>query len=244
MISKRIYDLVARVVVGYPIPSTAQPIEMYRKWLFPECAPDEALVAFLDKRIVIDIGSGLTSQNPYSLMNVLLRAHPTAQFIGIEPRIAYPHGHRQGFSRRNIAVIQLLWFLKTLRKLLAGRKIEWGTPGKNSVVAAFAQDLPCQDANVDIAVSFFCVPYWINDPDLLLKILQEIERVLVVGGEMRMAPVPVTWQRTIGDTTTSMGQFIRSHFQFSIVKTSNNWSLAILTKLTAEGDTARALAKS
>lgn len=230
MTSSRVYAWVARLCTGHSVPSTAQPIEMYRKWLFPEYATDKALVVFLLEKVTIDVGSGLTHIRPDNLINVLLRAYPTAQFMGVEPRVAWPLGHKQGFSRRNIALIRLIWILKILRQVVTGRKIGWGTPGKNSVIAGLAQNIPLRDTSVDIVLSFFCIPYWISDPELLLKIFQEIERVLVVGGEMRMAPVSLYWQE-IMTGATPVGQYIRSRFRCNTVEIpSKSSSLVVLTK--------------
>lgn len=234
MASERIRWICAslgRILLGYPIPSTAQPSEVYCQRLFPEFATQARVIEFLKEKVTIDIGSGLTHKNPWSLMNTVLRAYPETKFIGIEPRVGNPIGHKQGFRRRNILVCQILWHLKTLGKVLTCKRIAQKTPGEHAVLSAVAQCLPVPDASIDMAISFFCIPHWIDNQDLFLKILREIERVLVVGGEMRMAPVSETWQKTMANSATPVGQYIRSHFH---ANTRSKQRLIVLTKKSKE----------
>jgi hypothetical protein len=55
------------------VPNTLRNAELYRKSMFPEYSKDADLMNYLKGKFVIDIGSGKTHLNPYSLINVVAR---------------------------------------------------------------------------------------------------------------------------------------------------------------------------
>src|SRR3989344_8968508 len=87
------------------IPSSARDAELYRKNLFPEFGSEDELLTYLEDRFTVDIGSGLTHENPYSLINVVARrTGKNVIFIGIEPKVGNLLG---GFSKSDKLILLL-----------------------------------------------------------------------------------------------------------------------------------------
>ena len=169
------------------IPSSARDAESYRKNLFPEFGSEDELLSYLKERFTVDIGSGLTHENPYSLINVVARqTGKNVIFIGIEPKVGNLSG---GFSKSD----KLIFLLDKLLSVKRTKHVD--LPAENRVVAAEFPDVHLPAGSVDVILSSSLVGRWIVDPGELLKMFKEFDQILSERGEIRLYPVdPVLLQ--------------------------------------------------
>ena len=221
----RIYRWFLKIAVGCGggIPSGSQSFHVYAQSLFPECNEQE-VTNMLTGRVVIDIGSGLNHKNPYSLINVLALK---ARVIGIEPRIGYLAGSKQGFSRRNLIGEKIRLEIEQTIRRFTGRIVRKDVPGECNIIATVAEKLPFADGSVDIALSHFLILYWIVDPVSLLPIFEELLRVLRISGQIRVS-LSSSGHRFFEDYSSEVGQLLKNRFTTTLLRREGT---AILTKL-------------
>ncbi len=157
-----------------PVISTGRSFKYYREIFFGNRSQREVLDALEGKRIV-DVGCGLTPYVSDSMFQICRKRG--IEFFGVDPKFA------EGFSLSRVDVASI--------RLVGGRgKISRNAPGSENRIAAPADDLPFDDASVDLILSNFLLYAWIQDERLLEKIYREFHRVLKDGGEVRIYPTP------------------------------------------------------
>lgn len=201
------------------IPSTARDADYYRGSFFPECETEQDLLDYLNQnngKLVMDVGSGLTHKNPYSLINVVARDKKTkAIFLGIEPRIGEG---QEAFGRKDKR--DLISAIRRRRK----ERLLVGTPGQKYAIAAEVPGLALENGQVDIILSSFLIGYWITKREKLLEIFQEFWRLLREGGEIRLHPV----SRTLFERDNELGKFIKEHF---VIEDTKQKKLVVMRKI-------------
>ncbi len=196
------------------IPSTSRDAEYYREALFPDCANQEELLKYLENKVVVDIGSGLTHENPYSLINVAAREKKSnILFLGIDPKV---EGAAQKFSPFDR--LGLLWY-KLRSKNTESFK---DTPGQKMAIAAQVPGLPLPDKSVDVILSSAVIGTWITDPQKLLEIFKDFNEVLCEKGEIRIN----SFFPKMFEEQNELGNYLREHFTID----SPGNSLVILRK--------------
>ena len=196
------------------VPSTSRAAEYYREALFPECPDQEELLKSLENKVVIDIGSGLTHENPYSLINVAAREKKSnILFLGIEPKVG---GKTQKFNIGDR--LGLLWY-KLRSKDTANLR---DTPGQKMAIAAHVPGIPLPDKSVDVILSNAVIGTWVTDPQKLLEIFKDFNEVLNKKGEIRIN----SFFPKMFDAENELGNYIREHF---VIESPGN-SLIIFKK--------------
>lgn len=187
------------LALAQQIPSSARDAELYRKNLFPEFESEDELLTYLEDRFTVDIGSGLTHENPYSLINVVARrTGKNVTFIGIEPKVGNLSG---GFSKSD----KLISLLDTLLSVKRTKRVD--LPAGNRVIAAEFPDVNLPAGSVDVILSRSLVGRWIVNPGELLDMFKEFDQILSERGEIRLYPVdPVLFQNN------ELKNFIDQHF--------------------------------
>lgn len=196
------------------IPSTARDADYYRKTLYSECKTVDEMLEKLRGQCVVDVGSGLTHENPYSLINVAAREKDKdVLFLGVEPRV----GSKKGFSAYDRLV------MLALSKILSKKDTKRSdTPGKKYAIAGEVPGLALPDESVDTVLSNYLIGYWVVHPKELMPMFREFERILRVGGEVRLHPA----QPGLFQEGNELGEFIREHFEI----VDERWNKIVLRK--------------
>jgi len=145
------------------------------------------MLEYLKGKLVIDIGSGMTHKNPYSLINLIARndsKNTGVNFIGIEPKV-----NNDKFSMVDRIRFSINNFLRILHRQIQNKNIHKDTPGEKNIIPAKAEELPFNKEVADIILSDFLVGYWIKEPDQILKILNEFCGTLKSNGQIRLYPI-------------------------------------------------------
>ena len=191
------------------IPSSARGAEVYRKNLFPEFKDGEALLEFLEGKFVVDVGSGTTHKNPYSLINVVGRdSKHDITFLGVEPRV----GNEEN-NVINKAYLKYEIIGEELRRIFKGdfNRLK-DRPGEKSVVAGKAEQLPVGKEKVDIILSNYLVSYLIEDEPKMLTIFKEFNDALSENGEIRLFPGTADITSRLFNDQSELGQYMNAHF--------------------------------
>lgn len=107
-------------------------------------------------------------------------------------------GMRQKFEEearsKGIEIISLSPDLskRKYRESINPEALERFLDSENRSVSGIGQELPFKDASFDFILSLYSVPYYLDRPvqkDELSLILEEIVRVLKIGGEARIYPI-------------------------------------------------------
>lgn len=166
--------------------STGRTLEQYMSRIFPECKSKEDLSNFLDGKTIVDIGSGLTHKNPFSLINIAAgEKEKQINFFGVEPRLLGKGDLKFSIKDKLLEKGNVLVERLSREKLLT----QYKKPGEKKLVAALADQLPFTDNSVDILTSVGLVGYWITSKEELKSILEEFSRVLKEEGEIRISAV-------------------------------------------------------
>jgi len=178
-------------------------------FLFPECRNLEEIRSMVRKKVVADIGSGLTHVNPSALIHHA--ANDTERFVAIEPRAGYPVGHPKGFRPENST-----HDVELLQKILD----EVELPKRAEIIASDARQLPFEDGAIDILLSEAFFPQHIKTRKDILAVLREVARVLSEGGEARFEPVqPLHRVRLFYDPIVR--KFLAEHFDVQVSNETN-----------------------
>ncbi len=163
--------------------STGRTLEEYTERVFPEFKTKSELLDYLNGKTIVDVGSGLTHKNPYSLINEGLRdKNRNIKYINLEPKLAGKGDFKFTFKDKLAEKSRVL--IEKLDRQELFRFPE--KPAKKMSVAAMAEELPFGDSSVDILLSVGLVGYWITDLNDLEKIIKEFSRVLKQKGEVRI----------------------------------------------------------
>lgn len=157
-----------------PVISTGRPFAFYRTVFF-DGASEEAVLASLRGKTVVDVGCGLTPHMADSMFQACRRAG--VDFYGVDPKLG------GGFK---------LGPFDWLKAGLTGSRAipDRNAPGLDKALRGSADALPFADASVDIVLCSWLLFAWIREEPLLGAILREFHRVLKPGGTARIFP---TW---------------------------------------------------
>ncbi|MBI5470282.1 hypothetical protein HY968_03110 [Candidatus Kaiserbacteria bacterium] len=182
-------------------PSTARDAEAYRETLFPEFKTVDAMLEYLQDKTVLDIGSGLTHENPYSLINIAARNKKSnIFFMGLEPKVG-------GISEK-FSLAERLWLHWSKLRTESAEKHR-DTPGKNLAIAGAVPGLQLPDKSINIIISNAAVGTWITDEAALLQMFKEFNDVLTGDGEIR---IKVFFPKLF-ENDGPLRQFIDSNFE-------------------------------
>lgn len=159
--------------LNLPVISTGRPLSFYKRVFF-DGINRSALQAQLRDKVIADIGCGLTPYITDSMYQWCREQGIT--FYGIDPKIGKDF-HFTPFDH-----------LKTWASGSRGR-LNPQAPGMENTRAAFANQLPFEDQQLDIILSSWLLFAWINDPAQLAEIFNEFHRVLRPGGSVRLYPL-------------------------------------------------------
>lgn len=163
--------------LGLSVVSTARPFSFYRKVFF-HSRSEAAILAEIEGKTVVDIGCGLT---PFTENSMFQACHKQGiAFYGVDPKL------EQGFK---FGVVDSLWSTFTG----ASKAPRGNMPGRDKAIGAYADQLPFDDASVDIVLSSWLLFMWIQDPTILAAIFTEFDRVLKPGGRISFYP-SMRWQ--------------------------------------------------
>ncbi|MCB1152844.1 class I SAM-dependent methyltransferase, partial [bacterium] len=156
-----------------PVISTGRSFEFYRRVFFDGQSEAEVLGGLAGK-LVVDIGCGLT---PFTSNSMFRACHDAGiEFYGVDPKMngQLRLGH---FDRLKI-------YFNNPRA-----RLDRNAPGAERRVAAYAHQLPFDDASVDVILSSWLLFIWIEDEAALAEIFAEFHRVLKPGGVLRQYPM-------------------------------------------------------
>lgn len=176
--------------------TTGRPFSYYRKVFFDD-QTSQAVFASLKGKKVIDIGCGYS---PYSEESMFRACHNEGiDFYGVDPVI------RQNITFKAKDVL--------LTSLTGGTgHYDINAPGLERALSANADDLPFSDNTIDMVLSCWFIPIWIDTEEELFADLEELYRILKVGGTINLYPSPDC------DSLTFNNQKVRSlldKFNFS-----------------------------
>lgn len=214
------------------IPSTTANAEDYRRTLFPEQKKVANLIDSLKGKFIIDVASGQTHKNPYSLINLIhqdsLEKTDTLtdadknkiQMFGIDPKAAeFKNENEDSF-------MSLLFGSGTNMFTRAAQK---DTPAEKSVIAGVAESLPIREGVADIILSNFFLAYWVRKPQRLLVILKEFQRTLKSGGEIRIYPTTLRFDKII-NSNEELRLFVEESFTREYIPTENKNRYTLVLK--------------
>lgn len=158
---------------GVAMMHTARPFDHYRKVFFQGQSRSRVLQSLQGKR-VIDVGCGYT---PFAADSMFRACHDAGvDFYGVDPLLGKDITF--GFRERALA------------RATGGRGIfSKHAPGLSKALPADAQDLPFDDASIDLILCSYLLFVWIKDEALLADILGELLRVLKPGGVIKLYPL-------------------------------------------------------
>lgn len=211
---KSLYRISNTLAIGVSIPSSARRSGLYWGALFPEYEQFSDLKRGSEKELWLDLGSGLTNINPYSFANELVRNENTqgVQLYGVEPRAP------DKFTLRNLIHVHIDIFRDHLLSIIRHGEIRVGTPASLRVFSAKADQLPLKDNSVDRILSYCFLPYWLTDPDEMLRIFKEIKRVIKNEGDVRLFPLTESDLSLLCNQNTALGKYIDSTFNISVIR--------------------------
>ncbi|MEZ4460301.1 MAG: methyltransferase domain-containing protein [bacterium] len=166
--------------LNLPIISTGRPFAFYREVFFKN-RPEADVLSDLKGQRVLDVGCGLTPYTQDSMFQACYR--DGVEFYGIDPKLngTFEFGT---FDRLKVF-------------FTGGTRLDPYAPGAERRLAIYADDLPFEDASVDLILSSWALFVWIADEQVLDRVFAEFARVLKIGGEVRVYPTlhadDVTW---------------------------------------------------
>lgn len=156
------------------IPTTSRPFSYYRRVFFNNQNP-RAILDSLQGKKVVDIGCGYSPYSEDSMFSVCYKNG--IEFFGVDPVV------NQSISFRPTDVL--------LAQLTGGTgKYDINAPGLKRAISASANNLPFSDNTIDMILSCWFIPIWIDTEEELLADFAEIYRVLKVGGTISLYPLP------------------------------------------------------
>lgn len=158
---------------GVDMMHTARPFDHYRKVFFQGQSRSRVLQSLQGKR-VIDVGCGYT---PYARDSMFRACHDAGvDFYGVDPLLGTDITF--GFRERALA-----------RATGGSGNFSKHAPGLSKALPVGAQDLPFEDASIDLILCSYLLFVWIEDEALLAEILEEFLRVLKPGGLVKLYPL-------------------------------------------------------
>ena len=156
------------------IPITSRPFSYYRSVFFEQHSPPTILKNLKGKKVV-DIGCGYS---PYSKESMFSACYKNGiEFYGVDPAI------KRVNTLRPIDVL--------LAQLTGGTcNYDINAPGLERAICADANQLPFSDNTIDMILSCWFIPIWIDTEDELLTDFSEIYRILKIGGTISLYPMP------------------------------------------------------
>lgn len=155
--------------------TTARDINGYNELLFPDSSVERLLerIERADKEQWLDIGSGLSFTHPLSLFNVARLLNPSLTVSGVD--LAY--AGKENLSEK----------LFEYDRIIAEGKKHF------SLIAASAQDIPFEDASVDVVLSTWVFDKFNFENGSHLQALREVARVAKSEAEVRIFPFSTQW---------------------------------------------------
>jgi SAM-dependent methyltransferase len=158
---------------GVDMMHTARPFGHYRKVFFQGQSGSRVLQSLQGKR-VIDVGCGYT---PYARDSMFRACHDAGvDFYGVDPLLGTDITF--GFRERALAVATG-----------GSGSFSKHAPGLSKALPVGAQDLPFEDASIDLILCSYLLFVWIDDEALLADIVEEFLRVLKPGGLVKIYPL-------------------------------------------------------
>jgi SAM-dependent methyltransferase len=156
------------------LPITSRPFSYYRRVFFDDRSP-RTILASLQGKKVVDIGCGYS---PYSKESMFRACYDNEiEFYGVDPVLT------QSDTFRPSDVL--------LARLTGGTgKYDINAPGLGRAIPATANQLPFFDNTIDMILSCWFIPIWIDTEEELLADFSEIYRILKIGGTISLYPLP------------------------------------------------------
>lgn len=158
---------------GVSMLHTSRSFGFYRR-VFYQGMPEEALLASLKNRRVVDVGCGYTPYAQDSMFQACHRAE--IEFYGVDPVLKTTPSF--GFKERALA------------KLVGSSgRFNTNAAGLKKALPATAQSLPFDDQSVDEVLCSYLLFVWIEDERLLADIFNEFDRVPKPDGVLKLYPL-------------------------------------------------------
>jgi len=156
------------------LPITSRPFSYYRRVFFDD-QPAQTALASLQGKKVLDIGCGYS---PYSKESMFRACYDNGiEFYGVDRALKQSHAFRSSDV--------------LLARLTGGTgKYDINSPGLERAISATANQLPFFDNTIDMILSCWFIPIWIDTEEELLAVFAEIYRILKVGGTISLYPLP------------------------------------------------------
>jgi SAM-dependent methyltransferase len=132
-------------------------------------------LASLQGKKVVDIGCGYS---PYSEESMFRACYNEGiEFYGVDPIIE----RSITFSPKNVLLARLTG---------ATGSYDVNAPGLERAISANTNHLPFSDNTIDMILSCWFIPIWIDTEEELLADFSEIYRILKIGGTISLYPLP------------------------------------------------------
>jgi hypothetical protein len=172
----------------------------YRQMLFPDFETDELLFDYMDGKTVLFIGSDLEYERLYRILAPLKRIDDTKaclmRLIGLNPVISAPEEDR----------LRIRWMF------LQPPTVHAGFEGQLSANEQGAPSFPFADNSIDLILSSFLIPYWVDAPRDLLEIFTEFMRALRAFRQIRLYPILRYDINLLLNRETELGTYIHECF--------------------------------
>ena len=124
---------------------------------------------------MVDIGCGYS---PYSQESMFRACYDNEiEFYGVDPVL------KKSNAIKSSDIL--------LARLTGGTaKYDINAPGLERAISANAKQLPFFDNTIDMILSCWFIPIWIDTEEELLAVFAEIYRILKVGGTISLYPLP------------------------------------------------------
>ncbi len=188
-------------------------IREYREMLFPDFKTDELLFDYMDGKTVLFIGSTLEYERLYHILDPLKRIGDTKaclmRLIGLQPIVGAPEPEveKNGFSAPQDDRLQIRWmFLEPpTRRAESEEKLSINEQGASS--------FPFADNSIDLILSSFLIPYWVDAPRDLREIFKEFMRTLRAFRQIRLYPILRYDINLLLNRETELGTYIYDCFE-------------------------------
>jgi len=158
--------------LSLPVVSTGRSFSYYRRIFFSNQTKSE-IIDSLKGQVIVDVGCGLTPYISDSMFQNCRREG--IDFYGVDPKLA------DGFKFGSFDKLKA-------RLSGAAGNVDPDALGLDKGIGKMADDLPFDDASVNLIMSNYLIYAWINDEEILESIFREFHRVLKPGGQVKIFP--------------------------------------------------------
>ena len=187
-------------------------IREYREMLFPDFKTDEFLFDYMDGKTVLFIGSELEYERLYRILAPLKRIGDNKKclmrLIGLQPVVGAPEPEvgKNGFSAPQDDRLRIRWMF--LQPPARGAGFE----DQLFVNEQGASSFPFADNSIDLILSSFLIPYWVDAPRDLREIFKEFTRTLRAFRQIRLYPILRYDINLLLNRETELGKYIHDYF--------------------------------